>query len=66
MTFTISLGWWLLPLAITIIAFGGAAWLAADVRPTAWLDLSALAVAVYYGIATIVSLVAWLIWEVLT
>ena len=63
MTVTISFGWWLLPAAVT----GGSylwAWLARKIsRPSFADDIIAL---LYYGSATIASLVAWLIWAVLT
>lgn len=67
MTVTLSVGWWLLPLGITIGAFGAyAVWEARQPPPTGWGDaaggiVSLLAV----GVAAIVSLVAWLIWALL-
>lgn len=62
MSFTITLGWWLLPLAITAIAF---AW-ATAVCPKGGSLGDAIAAAFVFGPALIGSLVAWLIWAVLT
>lgn len=63
MTFTIQFGWWLLPTALTIVAFLRALELdRGNVAGRGDYGFSAFASAVYYGIALIVSLVAWLVW----
>ena len=63
MSFTISLSWWLAPLAVTIIAFVVA--FAKDDRGPAG-DYGGFAQAfaslLLYATAAIVSLIAWLIW----
>lgn len=63
MTMTVSFGWWLLPAAVTIASYLWA-WLSnRGSRPSFGDDVIAL---ILYGAATIASLVAWLIWAVLT
>lgn len=66
MTVTISTGWWLLPAAITVVAFIVAYVADADNRRPAG-DYAAIGAAMaslfHYGAATIVSLIAWLIWS---
>ena len=63
MTVVVSFGWWLLPAAVTIASYL-LAWLAnRGSRPSLGDAFVAL---IYYGAATIASLIAWLIWAVLT
>ncbi len=68
MEFTITFGWWLAPLAVTVGAFV-AAHLANPTRtpPTGYGSIGdGLVALVEFGFATIVSLIAWLVWAVLT
>jgi hypothetical protein len=60
---TITLGWWAIPLAITIIAF--LASFMADTRSSSGY-LSGIDTLIFNALALIVSLIAWLIWSVLT
>ncbi len=66
MTFTLTAGWWLLPLAATIAAFWRASHL--DREDTAGrgdYGFAAFVSAIYYGCALILSLAAWLAWALL-
>lgn len=64
MTFTIEIGWFLAPLAITIVAF---VWAGIATPPNDGNYFgNAVAGLFTYGAALIVSLIAWLIWAVLT
>lgn len=64
---TISLGWWIAPAAITLLAFG---WACAKEDRSPAYDYGRIGQgignAVLYGVALIVSLTAWLIWALLT
>ncbi len=64
LTFTISAGWWLLPLAVTIAAFGCAAVVARPSSSPGYGD--GIIAFMAYELALIVSLVAWVIWAVLS
>lgn len=68
MEITVSLGWWLVPLAVTIIAFG--AYITWEVRTVPSYGYGrigdGIASAILMAAALIVSLIAWLIWAVLT
>jgi hypothetical protein len=62
MTLTFTLGWWAVPLAFTVLALVTALALGDDSG-----DLgSGIAAMLRLGLAVIVSLIAWLIWAVLT
>ena len=62
MTLTIQAGWWLLPAALTLAAFGFAF---ATSRPSSSPGYGDGIVGVFvYGAALIASLIAWLIWAV--
>lgn len=67
MSVTLTLGWWLVPLLFTVVAFSLSAFVARDDGHHG--DYSAVAGAlvsvVLFGAATIISLVAWLIWALL-
>ena len=67
MTIHIVPGWWLIPLAITIVAYG-LAWREDRRQPNQGGDYSFPGVAstILYLIATIPVLFAWLIWALLT
>ncbi|MBB3313649.1 putative membrane protein [Rhizobium sp. BK196] len=68
MTVTISLGWWILPMAITLIAFivaGGMCRTEGGHGDYASIG-NAVVGLVVLGAALIVSLIAWLIWAILT
>lgn len=62
MTMTISFGWWLLPAAVTVASYLWA-WLTTRGSRPSFGD--AVVALIYYGAATIASLIAWLIWAVL-
>jgi hypothetical protein len=62
MTIHIELGWWLLPLAVSVGAFGYAAWADRDNEPGGDYSFPGIVTAIYNGLALIVSLIAWLIW----
>lgn len=64
MTFSITLGWWLLPVIVTLGAFGAYAWWQADQKPSGGYGRigDALGSLIMFGGVLIVSLVAWLIW----
>ena len=68
MTITIGLGWWLAPLGVTIVAVFLAWVLDRPSGPSTAVGsiVDALQSAVLFGAAIIVSLLAWLIWVVLT
>lgn len=67
MTFTIDFGWWLLPLVVTLFAFGAASFMCRDEGSHG--DYAAIGNAmvalVAYGSALIVSMAAWLLWALL-
>jgi hypothetical protein len=64
---TLTLGWWLLPAAITLITLSWC-FFTFNKRPTDALGviLQPFIASFYYGIAVVVSLAAWLIWALLT
>jgi len=64
MDVTISFGWWLAPLAVTILAFGYAIWDGPSSARPSYAD--AVIALIEYGAALIVSLIAWLVWALLT
>ena len=71
---TIVLGWWLIPLLVTLVSFGLAWWL--SVTPGTEFDSLSfipfgLMIDIVYGVfcfggATIISLIAWVIYFALT
>ena len=65
MTLAIPHGWWLAPMAVTVLAFGIAV-VKQDREPCDHYGLLGRAVVnlMLYGAAAIVSLVAWLVWAV--
>lgn len=63
MNITISLGWWLLPLSVTCLAFFFASYWTEPNQRGLGASLDAL---VFNALALIISLIAWLIWAVLT
>lgn len=68
MTLTIGFGWWLLPTAVTIIAVVVALYMSReDGSHGDYASIgNAFVALVIYCVAIIVSLIAWLIWAVLT
>ena len=68
MTITIGLGWWLAPLGVTIVAFSWAWFLDRPGKSSTAVGniVDALQSMFMFGAAIIVSLLAWLIWAVLT
>jgi hypothetical protein len=65
MAITLTLGWWVLPLAVTIGAFAWASWGSRESGSGGGYGVDPTPVLVL-GLVLIVSLVAWLIWAVLT
>jgi hypothetical protein len=63
MTVTIGLGWWLIPAAITLLCFGYAAFMARDMGNDRF-GAGAIIAFVFYMMASVVSLTAWLVWAV--
>ncbi len=55
---------WLYPLAVTVLAIGAAIWIHHRGRPIREVELAIQSI--IYLIAIIVSLVAWLVWAVVT
>ena len=67
MAVTVLFGWWTLPFGATIAAFLWA-WVLSDKSPSSDYGNigKALGNLILYGVAIIFSLIAWLIWAVLT
>lgn len=64
MSVTLTFGWWLLPLVITVLAISFALFLSQ--RKGGQDDLAGGIVSlIFFCFATIISLLAWLIWAVL-
>lgn len=63
MSFTITLGWWLMPLAVTVAAFGYR-WMfhQNDVYSGGFMNLNELGRLLTALLAGVISLTAWLIW----
>jgi hypothetical protein len=66
MTISLEIGSWMIPTAITAIAFGRALWLAQKMPSTGgYGDVgNAAIVLVYVMMALITALVAWLVWAI--
>lgn len=64
MSYTITMGWWVVPSIITIMSLGAAAFMSSDMGNDQY-GAGAVIAFVFYLIAGIVSLLAWLIWAVL-
>ena len=60
---TIIIGWWALPTIVTIASYLAVWFTIRCSQPSYGDDIIAL---LSYGVATIASLVVWLIWAVLT
>lgn len=63
---TVSFGWWLMPLTVTIVAVAWAGWI--DIKPDPYRGSigHVTATPFLWAAATTASLIAWLIWAVLT
>ncbi|MQY48206.1 hypothetical protein GAO09_19410 [Rhizobiales bacterium RZME27] len=61
MTITISLGWWMVPTAIMIVAFSLAAYADRDNSPGPY-GAGAFISLIIYGAGLVATLIAWLIW----
>ena len=62
LTLTLTIDWWLIPFAITVLSFGYACWLTANYPEAGVSGVGeASAIVFRFGFATIVSLVAWLL-----
>lgn len=61
---TIGFGWWLIPLAITLCSYGRAFWVMSDEKGGGDYAAigDALVAVVCLSMATIISLIAWLVW----
>lgn len=68
MTVSLGLGWWVVPLAINVAVFAAAIWKIPPAEPKGYFPDFGPAIIGLINIAcaTIASLVAWLIWAVLT
>jgi hypothetical protein len=69
MTFTLVADWWLAPLAVTIIAFGWSTFKCSSIQPSgggSFPDMPPLVWLFFHSVAFVVTLIAWLIWAVLT
>lgn len=68
MTVTLTFGWWLAPFAVTCIFFLWAWFVTPPAKQSYGYGQAAggFIDAVMYGIALIASLIAWLIWALLT
>lgn len=67
MNLTIEISWWIVPLVATLTAFIWAWTQTSEPDSTAALNLIGPVVfLLYYGLATIVSLIAWLAWAVIS
>lgn len=64
MSMTITLGWWVAPALVTVLAFALVCWGMSDHRPSGTIGDVAMGIValVWIAGATIVSLIAWLIW----
>lgn len=63
MSYTITLGWWLLPAVLTIVLLLWAIWPREDEQPSGgYFDFFFLPAMFRSALALIVSLIAWLIW----
>jgi hypothetical protein len=65
MTFSITLGWWLVPFVATLTAYVFAFWSARSNGRPSYPDVDAAVGMFLYGAATILSLAVWLVWAVL-
>jgi hypothetical protein len=65
MSFTITFGYWLIPLAITILSYVGLPWLAVRDDGSSYGSIfNGLFVLLSLLVATIISLISWLIYAV--
>ena len=60
---TLTIGWWLAPLAGTLTAFASAWWLTRPTPRSSYGD--DIAAMMIYGFAAILSLSAWLVWAMI-
>ena len=61
MTFTVEFGFWIIPAVITILSFGWAAFVSRDMGNDQYGAGAVIAFGFYLA-ASVVSLLAWLIW----
>jgi hypothetical protein len=67
MQVTIALGWWIAPAIITIgLLFAATVWAAKECGGDDLFGIGALFSVIGYLVATQLSVIAWLIWAVLT
>lgn len=67
MTITVAFGWWLIPAAITLCAFGCAYWCRKDDKPAGDYAEAAQGIITLfsYGVALIAALIVWLIYALI-
>jgi hypothetical protein len=65
MTITIGFGWWLIPAVITLISCGTAAFMSRDMGNDRFGAGAVIAFG-FHLMAAVASLLAWLIWALLT
>lgn len=65
MTFTLEFGWWIIPTAITVLTFGYAALMSRDMGNDRF-GAGAVITFGFYLLASVASLLAWLIWSLAT
>ena len=66
MTITLTGGWWMVPLLVTVVAFGLASVSAGRLRSGGDYDFATPLIALsFLGMALIASLVAWLTWSLI-
>ena len=59
-----TIGFWVLPTLVTVISFWWA--FSRFEKSVGWIDMAPFANTIRLGAALIISLIAWLIWAVLT
>ena len=65
-TYSITLGWWLAPFVVSILAALFVVASISEYRPTGgWFDVDVKSIGVFVA-GLIASLIAWLIWALLT
>ena len=61
MTFTVEFGWWLVPAVVTLLSFGTATFMSRDMGNDRFGAAAVIAFG-FYLMASVVSLLAWLVW----
>lgn len=67
MNITIEISWWIIPAVATVTAFAWAWFEWNKQEPAGTMDIVGPVIfLLYFGLATIVSLIAWLVWALLS